>query len=82
MTSLEVVDWDGLIDRDHLVRRILKVLDQLNLSKSYDKINSQKDYQGRLHRDDAGGRVAQRLFTLLFIIFTLLLSTVWLIVVA
>ncbi len=47
VTSLEVVDWDGLIDRDHMARRILKVLDQLNLSTLYAKVNSKKDHQGR-----------------------------------
>ena len=47
MTSLEVVDWSGLIDADHLARRIVRVLDQLDLSTFYAKIVSRDSHQGR-----------------------------------
>src|SRR4029079_14199226 len=47
MTSLEVVDWFGLIDADHLARRIIHVLDQLDLSELYGKIVSKNTHQGR-----------------------------------
>ena len=47
MASLEVVDWSGLVDAHHLARRIVTVLDQLDLSELYGKIVSKTTHQGR-----------------------------------
>jgi transposase len=47
MTSLEVVDWSGLVNAHHLARRIIKVLDQLDLTELYGKIISKTTHQGR-----------------------------------
>ncbi|MGV8947967.1 MAG: transposase [Candidatus Paracaedibacter sp.] len=45
--TLETVDWLSLIDAEHPARRIIRVLDQFDLTQLYEKITSEKSCQGR-----------------------------------
>jgi len=47
VTTLETVDWSGLIDTQHPARRIVRVLDQFDLTELYGRITSEKSCQGR-----------------------------------
>jgi transposase len=45
--NLEVVDWSRLVDEQHPARRIIGVLDKMDLSELYSQIASQKSCKGR-----------------------------------